>query len=132
MKPHTIVRKKIIFVFLATFVALAYVNQQVLIYQMGLRVKENYNIYSKLVDRNRLLVYNVLNLKSPVNLHEKLLASNVEMDMPQKWQVVKLENSPANLIEKETTKKGLFASLFDLNREAEASPNTIGLSSLNY
>jgi len=115
--------KIIISIFTLTLVALLYVNQQVLIYQMGLKIKDNHQVYSKIVDRNRILVYNVLNLKSPVSLEEKLLAKKVELGMPHKWQVVKLESSPKKFVRKRVAKKGLFANLFAVSREAEASPN---------
>ncbi|MDP8230553.1 MAG: hypothetical protein P9L93_05565 [Candidatus Gorgyraea atricola] len=115
--------KIIISIFTLTLVALLYVNQQVLIYQMGLKIKDNHQVYSKIVDRNRILVYNVLNLKSPVSLEEKLLAKKVELGMPHKWQVVKLESSPKKFVRKTVVKKGLFANLFAVSREAEASPN---------
>jgi len=123
--------KILIFISAFTFIALMYVNQQVLIYQIGLKVKENNQIYSKLVDRNRILVYNVLNLKSPVNLETKLLAKDVELDMPRKWQVVKLAKSPTKFVRKDAVKKGLFASLFIVGREAEASPNVNSFASVN-
>jgi len=119
LKTH----KPVVFVFIITLVALLYVNQQALIYQIGLNVKENQQTHSKLVDRNRILVYNVLNLKSPVTLETKLLAEKVELDMPHKWQVVKLGSSPENNERKNVAKSGLFASLFVIGREAEASPN---------
>jgi len=116
-------RKIIIFIFTMTVIALIYVNQQALIYQIGLSVKENSYIYSKLVDRNKVEVYNVLNLKSPVSLETRLLAQKVELDMPRKWQIVKLNNSLADLVHKtEAKKRGLFANLFIAGREAEASP----------
>ena len=111
------------FIFALTFLALMYVNQQVLIYQMGLKVKENYSIYSKLVDQNRISVYNILDLKSPVSLEKKLLARKIELDIPCKWQVVKIEKSPERSTHNEIARKGLFANLFSLGREAEASPN---------
>jgi hypothetical protein len=119
-------------IFILTIAMLMYVNQQVLIYQMGIRVKENYRIYSKLVDCNKILVYNILNLKSPVNLQTKLLAKKVELDMPRKWQVVKLESSPEKFVRKETVRKGLFANLFVVGREAEASPNLNSSVPLSY
>ncbi|MBU1006780.1 MAG: hypothetical protein KKH08_04225 [Candidatus Omnitrophica bacterium] len=121
------VYKVIAFTFLVTFVALAYVNQQALIYQMGLRIKENNQIHSNLVDRNRIMVYNVLNLKSPANLETKLLAKKVELGIPGKWQVVKLAGSPVKPEHEYVAKKGLFASLFVMGREAEASPNVNSL-----
>ncbi len=111
------------FILVVTFIALTYVNQQSLIYQMGLSVKENSEICSKLVDRNKVLVYNVLNLKSPVNLETKLLAKKVDLSMPREWQVLKFESSPAKFAHKDVTKRGLFANLFIMGREAEASPN---------
>ncbi|MFC1667177.1 hypothetical protein ACFL0P_04880 [Candidatus Omnitrophota bacterium] len=132
MKTLFKTHKILIFIFTLTLIALIYVNQQVLIYQMGLNVKENHKIYSKLVDRNKILVYNVLNLKSPVNLETKLLAKDVELNMPSKWQVVKLANSPTKFAHKDVAKKGLFASLFIVGREAEASPNVNSFASTNH
>ena len=82
---------------MVTFAAVIYVNQQALIYQMGLQVKQNNDIYTKLVDHNKILVYNVLNLRSPVNLERKLLAREVELSMPSKWQVVKVDHSPKKI-----------------------------------
>ena len=121
--------KALLYIFLVTFIAIIYVNQQSIIYQMGLRVKENNQIYSNLVDRNRILVYNILNLKSPVSLEEKLLAKKVELNMPNKWQVVKFEGSPEKYAYKNAEKRGLFANLFIIGREAEASPNVNTFSS---
>jgi len=74
------------------------VNQQALIYQMGLKVKQNNDIYAKLVDHNKIMVYNVLNLRSPVSLGRKLLAKEVELSMPSKWQVVKIDHSPEKIV----------------------------------
>jgi hypothetical protein len=123
MKNVLPVHKIMVIIIMITFGSVMYVNQQVLIYQMGLSVKENHQIYSKLVDRNKILVYNVLNLKSPGNLETRLLAKKVKMRMPRKWQVVKLDSSPVKFADKDITKKGLFANLFTIGREAEASPN---------
>jgi len=108
-------KKTVTYIFIVTFIALMYVNEQAIIYQMGMRVKENQDIYSKLVDHNKILVYNVLNLRSPVNLERKLLAREVELSMPAKWQVLKVKNSPEKSfvsVYKEVAKKGLFANLF--------------------
>lgn len=121
LKTHKIMA----FIFALTFIAVIYVNQQVLIYQMGLRIKENVDLYSKLVDHNRILVYNVLNLRSPVSLEARLLAKKVELNMPRKWQVVKLENSPTKFVRKDVAKRGLFANLVIMGREAEASPSKV-------
>ena len=128
LKTH----RTILFIVALTLIALMYVNQQVLIYQMGLRVKENHQIYSRLVDRNKILVYNVLNLQSPVSLEARLLDRKVALKMPRKWQVVKLESSPAKLVHKYVAKRGLFANLFIIGREAEASPNVNGNTSVRH
>ena len=87
-----------------TFVGVMYINQQALVYQMGLKVKQNNDVYTKLVDHNKILVYNVLNLRSPVSLERKLLAKEVELSMPSKWQVVKI------------AKKGSLSNLFAKGR----------------
>ena len=81
-----------------TIIALMYVNQKALVYQMGLKVKHNQDIHAKLIDHNKILVYNVLNLRSPVNLERKLLAKEVELSMPSKWQVVKINHSPKKIV----------------------------------
>jgi len=91
------VKKTLGSIFIVTFVALMYVNQQALIYQMGLKVKQNNDVYAKLVDHNKIMVYNVLNLRSPVSLGRKLLAKEVELSMPSKWQVVKIDHSPEKI-----------------------------------
>ena len=123
MKAVLKTNKAFVYIFLLTSVSLMYVNQQILIYQIGLKVKENYKVYSKLVDSNRILIYNVLDNKSPVKLETKLLAKKLELDMPRRWQVVKLESSPKKIVSKNVAGSGLFASLFSAGREAEASPN---------
>jgi len=92
------VKKTLGSIFIVTFVALMYVNQQALIYQMGLKVKQNSDLYAKLVDHNKIMVYNVLNLRSPVSLGRKLLAKEVELSMPSKWQVVKIDHSPGKIV----------------------------------
>lgn len=98
--PNNYCSKVLPIIFAVTFIAVMYVNQQALIYQMGLKLKQNSDVYTKLVDHNKILVYNVLNLRSPVNLERKLLAKEVELSMPSKWQVVKI------------AKKGPLANLF--------------------
>lgn len=95
-----------------TIIALMYVNQKALVCQMGLKVKHNQDIHAKLIDHNKILVYNVLNLRAPANLEHMLLAKDVKFGMPKKWRVVKLTNSQ--------TQKS-FASLLRA-REAEANP----------
>ncbi len=101
-------------VLMVTFVAVMYVNQQALIYQMGLKVKQNNDIYAKLIDHNKILVYNVLNLRSPAALERKLLAREVELSMPSKWQVVKIGHSPKKIVlnGKKLTNESPLASLF--------------------
>ncbi|MDP2922047.1 MAG: hypothetical protein Q8O12_06785 [Candidatus Omnitrophota bacterium] len=105
-------------IFAATFTAVMYVNQQALIYQMGLKLKTNSDIYTKLVDHNKILVYNVLNLSSPVTLERRLLAKEVELSMPSKWHVVKNDHSPKKVVlnSKELAKKGPLSNLFAKGR----------------
>jgi len=112
--PNNCCSKALATIVMVTFVAVMYVNQQALIYQMGLKVKQNNDVYTKLVDHNKILVYNVLNLRSPVSLERKLLAKEVELSMPSKWQVVKINHSPKKIAlnSKNLAKKGPLTNLF--------------------
>jgi hypothetical protein len=96
--PNNYCGKALATILIMTFVAVMYVNQQALIYQMGLKVKQNNDEYTKLIDHNKILIYNVLNLRSPAALERKLLAKEVELSMPSKWQVVKIDHSPKKFV----------------------------------
>ena len=111
--PNNYCGKALVSILTVTFVALMYVNQQALVYQMGLKVKQNNDVYVKLIDHNKILVYNVLNLRSPVTLEKRLLAKEVELSMPSKWQVVKAAvHTPKKFVfdYKPVAKKGLLAT----------------------
>ena len=111
--PNNYCGKALVSILIVTFVALMYVNQQALVYQMGLKVKQNNDVYAKLIDHNKILVYNVLNLRSPVTLEKRLLAKEVELSMPSKWQVVKAAvHTPKKFVfdYKPVAKKGLLAT----------------------
>ena len=110
--------KILVNILMVTFLAVIYVNQQALIYQMGLKVKQNNDVYTKLVDHNKILVYNVLNLRSPVALERKLLTKEVELSMPSKWQVVKINHSPKKFVlnYENLSKRGSLANLFVSSR----------------
>ena len=116
--PSNCCSKALATIVMVTFVAVMYVNQQALVYQMGLKVKQNNDVYTKLVDHNKILVYNVLNLRSPVSLERKLLAKEVELSMPSKWQVVKIDHSPKKIAlnSKNLAKKGPLTNLFTNGR----------------
>ena len=116
--PGNFCSKTLAAILMATFVAVIYVNQQTLVYQMGLKVKQNNDVYTKLVDHNKILVYNVLNLRSPVALERKLLTKEVELSMPSKWQVVKINHSPKKFVlnYKNLSKRGSLANLFVSSR----------------
>jgi hypothetical protein len=110
--PNNYCGKALVSILTVTFVALMYVNQQSLVYQMGLKVKQNNDVYTKLIDHNKILVYNVLNLRSPVTLEKRLLAKEVELSMPPIWQVVKAVHTPKKFVfdYKPVAKKGLLAN----------------------
>ncbi len=94
---------------------------------MGLQIKENQDIHSKIVDHNKILVYNVLNLRSPVKLETRLLAKEVRLDMPRKWQVFKLKNPTAKKlvsIDKNIANKNILANSFVIAREVKARPDS--------
>lgn len=111
--------KVIVGIFIITFTAILYVNQQALIYQMGLRIKEEQDVYLKLVDHNKIMGYNVLNLRSPVKLESRLSATQVELGMPKRWQTLKLGNSSKN------KKKNNIASALVINGSKPIHRNSI-------
>ncbi len=105
-----------------TLTAILYVNQQTLIYQTGERLKESKSLHLKLIDRNKLLVYNVLNLKSPSNLEKRLKTKAIVLNMPRGWEVLKSNTSKNKFFAASVKKKsGLIARLFGSSTVAEAS-----------
>jgi hypothetical protein len=115
-----------------TAVALVYVTQQTSLIRLSYDIKAKDQAYSELLDRSKILLYNVRQLESPARLEKTLLAKNFKMEVPSRERLILLSSaqSPAagNGIEN-TGVVGFFgkvrqtaASLFVLGPEAQAKP----------
>lgn len=104
-----------------TIIALLYVHQQVLIYQTGERLKESHRQYLKLVDHNKALVYNVLNLKSPSSLEKRLQNQKIVLCMPREWEALRTNKTKNTFVANTKNRTGILARLIGTDRVAEAS-----------
>ncbi len=113
-----------------TAAALMYVSQQTALIRLSYDIKERERSYSELLDRGKILLYNVKQLESPARLEKVLLAKNMKFEVPSKEQVIFASASLLPGSSKEVKKPiGVFgklrqavASIFVLGPEAEAKP----------
>jgi hypothetical protein len=110
-----------------TSVALLYVHQQVGLLKVSYKINSNEKEFTRLLDRNRALIYNVTRLKSPVTLEKKFLADKKDYTISVSSQIVKIaaprgEAKMVMLAKKEKSPLGIF-KIFGRPREAMA--NTI-------
>lgn len=116
-----------------TTVALIYVNQHVALVRLSYDIKEKEKTYSDLLDRNKILLYNVKRLESPVRLEQALLAKNMKLEIPSKERVILVSATQVKAGASEP--KGIagatgtfgrirqaIASIFALGPEAQARP----------
>ncbi len=76
---------------IATLLALGCVHQKVCLIRLGYEVEALGHVRDELLDQHRVLQYNVLTLRSPVILHERLAQRNIELIPPRTVEVL---NSP--------------------------------------
>lgn len=118
---------------IVTTVALIYVNQHVALIRLSYDIKEKEKVYSDLLDRNKILLYNVRHLESPVRLEEVLLAKNMKLEVPSKERVILVATTQEKVVAGESKgiarARGAFgrirqtiASIFALAPEAQARP----------
>jgi len=116
-----------------TAVALVYVTQQTSLIRLSYDIKAKEQAYSELLDRSKILLYNVRQLESPAHLEKTLLAKNIKMEVPSKERLILLSSSQDYRAEGygvgNTGATGFFgrvrqsvASLFALGPEAQAKP----------
>jgi len=112
-----------------TAVALLYVNQQTALIRLSYDIKAKEKAYSDLLDRNKILQYNVSQLESPERLEKMLLAKQMKLEIPSKERVILVAAaSEKNGAKGITRTAGFFgkirqttASLFALGPEAQAN-----------
>lgn len=116
-----------------TLVALIYVNQKVALIRLSYDIKEKERLHSELLDRNKILLYNVKYLESPARLEKVLLAKNLKWEIPPKERVILVSATSREIGAGEL--KGIIraagpfgrirqaiASIFILGPEAQARP----------
>lgn len=115
-----------------TAVALVYVTQQTSLIRLSYDIKSKEQAYSELLDRNKILLYNVRQLESPARLEKTLLAKNVKMEVPSKERFILLSSAQGYSTADNAVNAGAVgffgrvrqtvAGLFALGPEAQAKP----------
>lgn len=124
------VRKFLTTTMTVTMAALIYVSQQTALVRLSYDIKNKEKSYSELLDRNKILLYNVRQLESPARLEKVLLARNIKLEVPSREHVILASAPPVSTESKETgTALGLLgkirqtaANIFALGPEAQARP----------
>lgn len=111
---------------LVTVISLFLVHQEIQIIKYSYEVRENQQRLDDLLDQNRVLKYNVIVLKAPFNLENRLQANDIKLVLPERWQVVRVASSGIER-EKQVYDESLplvynFFKFFTLGREAQAKP----------
>lgn len=115
---------------MVTSAALVYVSQQTSLVSLSYDIKAKEKVYSELLDRSKILLYNVRQLESPARLERTMLAKNMKLEVPSRERLILAsaaqETPSANGM---TGTVGFFgkvrqsvASLFALGPEAQAKP----------
>jgi len=114
---------------IVTMVALLYVNQQTALVRLSYDIKTKEKAYTDLLDRNKILLYNVRQLESPARLERTLLAKQMKLEVPSRDRVILVSAGPEESGTKDITRTAGFfgrirqtaASLFALGPEAQAN-----------
>lgn len=111
-----------------TAVALIYVSQQTALVCISYDIKQKEKSCSELLDRNKILLYNVRQLESPARLEQALLAMKMKLEVPSRERVILVcvgpeESSNVKVVVGIFAKiQQITASLFTLGPEAQARP----------
>lgn len=121
--------KFLIITSVVTVIASAYVGQQTNLVSLSYKIKEEEKLFSELLDRNKILSYNVKRLESPARLESVLLAKDIKLEVPSKERLILLSAATTLQTEEAAAAIGILgrirqvtASLFTLGTEAEAKP----------
>ena len=120
----------LICVWMMTLACLIYVWQQVKLVELNYGLLKREKQFVKLVDKNRIMKYNVSQLKSPETVEKKLLASHIKMKYTTPLMITHLDkdtngvstaDQDKNLGFAGKTKKTL-SEIFTLRSQVEAMP----------
>ena len=114
---------------IVTMVALLYVSPQTALVHLSYDIKAKDKMYSDLLDRNKVLLYNVRQLESPARLERTLLAKQMKLEVPSRERVILASTGTEEAGMKNITRTAGFfgkirqttASLFALGPEAQAN-----------
>lgn len=114
---------------MVTMVALLYVCQQTALVRISYDIKAKDKMYSDLLDRSKILLYNVRQLESPARLERTLLAKQMKLEIPSRERVILVSSGTGETGVKDITRTAGFfgkmrqtaASLFALGPEAQAN-----------
>ena len=87
--------KYIILLGAVTFIALAYVHQQVELVKLSYEIDCKEKKLKEMLDRKGVLRYNISNLESPSRLEKVLLEKKVSVSYPKKGHVIRLARNPS-------------------------------------
>ena len=122
-RKNIVIRKSCGLIVVVNLFSLLYVYQQVTIYKVGYKLKNNEKMYEMLSDETRVLEYRVSSLKSPGALEESMLAKNIDLAYVDNVEIVKVKSrqNPGTLQERKMNPI-LQACMkwFSLNRTAIA------------
>lgn len=116
----------LIIMMIITAVALTYVNQHVTLIRLSYDIKDKERAYSDLLDRNKVLLYNVKHLESPDRLERALLAKNIRLEVPPKEQVILVSSTSGKAVAGES--KGIAYTAASFGRIRQAIVNIFALA----
>lgn len=128
-----------------TTVSVVYIQQQTFLLKLSYEIKDKKGTLGELLDENKILMYKVLALKAPSNLEKTLTLKDVQLEMPQEWQVVSLSemeaqeglasgSSPSpsfNFSLNKPKAKNILLSIFNLKSQAEAEAQAVNSRELS-
>lgn len=105
-----------------TIVSVVYVQQQISLLKLSYQIKDKEKSLQELLDKNKILMYNILALEAPASLEKRLIVKNVRLEMPQEWQLVSLPEVEVRegLVLGKPKLKNVLLGIFNLRSQAEA------------
>ena len=120
-------------IFFITLLSLLYVWQQTEIFRLAYAAQKQQTSCQNLLDKNTVLRYNIKRDSSLTRICNKF-SQQADFQMPETYQLVRLEYSKGNTVLSESQpKEGILSRLFGIKRQAEAktikSPNPLVVGS---
>lgn len=110
-----------------TTVSVVYVQQQTSLLKLGYQMKDKEKTLEELLDKNKILMYNILAFKAPSSLEKRLIVRNVRLEMPGEWQFVSLPEVELRegVVLGKLKAKNVLLGIFNLKSQAQAEAETV-------